>query len=77
MISLAKCQQIVHTIYSSIAGRDFKLIATLLLTCAVFTSLALGVLLGYGICLGLFRIFLLHITAVARRVPAATATVQS
>jgi nitrate reductase NapE component len=74
MISLAKRQQSVHTITSSIAGRDKKLIATLLLTCAVLTSLALGVLVAYGICLGLFRIFLLHVNAVARRVPAVTAT---
>jgi len=54
------------------------LITTLLLTCAILTSLAFGVLLAYGVCLGLFRLFHAHAVSVAqRRAPAATATVQN
>jgi hypothetical protein len=54
------------------------LITTLLLTCAILTSLALGVLLAYSVCLGLFRLFHAHAVSVAqRRAPAVTATVQN
>ena len=69
--------KLVHTGSSSSVGRD-ALITTLLLTCAILTSLALGVLLAYGVCLGLFRLFHAHAVSVAqRRAPAATATVQN
>jgi nitrate reductase NapE component len=33
-----------------------KMLITLMLVCAVFASLALGVLAAYGICLGFFRL---------------------
>jgi hypothetical protein len=41
-------------------------IGSLMLVCAVAASLAVGVLMAYGICLGMFRIFRVHATAVAR-----------
>jgi len=54
------------------------LIATLMLICAVLASLAFGVLLAYGLCLLLFRLFLAHAVAVAqRRIPNASAPAQS
>ena len=54
------------------------MITTLLLICAILTSLALGVLLAYSVCLGLFRLFHAHAVSVAqRRAPAVTATVQN
>jgi uncharacterized protein (DUF2062 family) len=40
--------------------------STLMLVCAVMASLALGVLVAYGICQGLFRIFRLHAESAAR-----------
>jgi hypothetical protein len=53
------------------------LIATLMLICAVLVSLAFGVLLAYGLCLLLFRLFVAHAVSVAqRRVRPATASVQ-
>lgn len=53
------------------------LIATLMLICAVLVSLAFGVLLAYGLCLLLFRLFVAHAVAVAQRqVPSATASFQ-
>ena len=77
IISLAIRHKLVHTGSSSSARRD-ALIATLLLTCAIMTSLAFGVLLAYGVCLGLFRLVHAHAVSVAqRRAPAATATVQN
>jgi hypothetical protein len=46
---------------------------TLMLMCAVAASLALGVLVAYGVCQLMFRIFRVHATAVAKeRVAAAT-----
>ena len=39
---------------------------SLMLVCAVMASLALGVLMAYGICLGMFRIFRVHALAAAR-----------
>ena len=57
---------------------DTVLIATLMLICAVLVSLAFGVLLAYGLCLLLFRLFLAHAVSVAlRRVPPAAAPAQS
>jgi len=54
------------------------LLATIMLICAVLASLALGVLLAYGLCLLLFRLFRAHATSVAERhVPTATAPVQN
>ncbi len=53
------------------------MIATLMLICAVLVSLAFGVLLAYGLCLLLFRLFLAHAVSVAqRRIAPATAPVQ-
>ena len=39
---------------------------SLMLVCAVAASLAFGVLVAYGICLVMFRIFRVHATAVAK-----------
>ena len=39
---------------------------SLMLICAVAASLAFGVLVAYGVCLAMFRIFRVHATAVAR-----------
>jgi len=39
---------------------------TLMLICAVAASLAFGVLVAYGVCLAMFRIFRVHATAAAR-----------
>lgn len=52
-----------------------KVTLTVLLVCAVIASLGVGVLLAYGICLALFRLFRIHATQVAARrvVPAAIA----
>jgi len=53
------------------------LIATLMLICAVLVSLAFGVLLAYGLCLLLFRLFVAHAVSVAQsRVLVATAPLQ-
>ena len=49
---------------------------SLMLMCAVAASLAFGVLVAYGICQMMFRIFRVHATAVAKdRVKAAPARV--
>lgn len=37
-----------------------------MLICAVFASLALGVLVSYGICQGMFRVFRVHSLAAAQ-----------
>jgi hypothetical protein len=39
---------------------------TLMLICAVAASLAFGVLVAYGICQVMFRVFRIHATAVAK-----------
>jgi hypothetical protein len=39
---------------------------TLMLICAVAASLAFGVLVAYGICQVMFRLFRVHATAVAK-----------
>ncbi len=41
--------------------------SSILLVGAVFASLAFGVLLAYGICQGMFRIFRVHAQSAARR----------
>lgn len=43
------------------------MILTILLVCAVAASLAVGVLLAYAVCLGMFRLFSIHATQVAAR----------
>jgi hypothetical protein len=49
----------------------------ILLVGAVFASLALGVLLAYGICQVMFRIFRVHALSAARRVRAASLSVSA
>lgn len=39
---------------------------SLMLVCAVLASLALGVLMAYGICQVMFRVFRVHAIAVAK-----------
>jgi hypothetical protein len=41
--------------------------SSILLVGAVFASLALGVLLSYGICQAMFKIFRVHAESAARR----------
>jgi hypothetical protein len=41
--------------------------STLMLICAVAASLAFGVLVAYGICQAMFRIFSLHAEAAAKQ----------
>lgn len=38
----------------------------MMLVCAVLASLALGVLVAYGICQGMFRVFRVHAANAAR-----------
>lgn len=38
----------------------------LMLVCAVLASLALGVLVAYGICQGMFQVFKVHSVSAAR-----------
>lgn len=42
------------------------MISSLMLVCAVAASLALGVLLTYGVCQIMFRIFRMHAIAAAK-----------
>lgn len=39
---------------------------TLMLSCAIAVSLAIGVLFAYALCLGLFRVFRWHSISAAR-----------
>lgn len=39
----------------------------MLLVCAVLASLAVGVLLAYGLCLSMFRVFRLHSISKAKQ----------
>ena len=39
---------------------------SLMLICAVAASLAFGVLVAYGVCQGMFRVFRVHAEAVAK-----------
>ncbi len=50
---------------------------TILLVGAVFASLALGVLLAYGICLAIFRAFDVHVQSTSRRELAAAVSVNA
>jgi hypothetical protein len=51
---------------------DDVVMTTLMLMCAVLASLALGVLVAYGICQVMFRLFRMHaISAAKSRVAAA------
>jgi hypothetical protein len=40
--------------------------SSLMLVCAVAASLTLGVLVAYGVCQGMFRVFRLHAAGEAR-----------
>lgn len=51
--------------------------SSLMLIGAIFASLALGVLMAYGICLALFRIFWMHAMSAARRGEAASVRVNA
>ena len=42
------------------------LMGSLMLVCAVAASLAVGVLVAYGICQGMFRVFRLHAMSEAK-----------
>jgi hypothetical protein len=44
-----------------------KLMASMMLICAVLASLALGVLVAYAICQVMFRVFRVHSISAARR----------
>ena len=44
------------------------------LVCAVLASLAMGVLIAYGICISMFHLFRIHTTQVASRKAAARVT---
>jgi hypothetical protein len=55
-------------------------ISSIVLICAVLASLAVGVLVAYGVCIGMFGVFRIHARQVAedsaRRVLAATQVVE-
>lgn len=57
----------------SAARQDHGAIAmeTVMLMCAVFASLALGVLVAYGVCQTMFRLFRVHAVSAARHRSAA------
>jgi ABC-type glycerol-3-phosphate transport system permease component len=55
----------------------FFMSSLILLVGAVFASLALGVLLAYGICEVMFRIFRVHALSAAKRVRAASVSVSA
>jgi hypothetical protein len=48
--------------------------SSILLVGAVFASLAFGVLLAYGVCQAMFRLFRVHAASTARRSLAASAS---
>lgn len=52
---------------------------SIMLVCAVLASLAVGVLLAYGICIAMFRVFRMHAQQVAaeRRSQSVVAPVQT
>jgi uncharacterized protein (DUF2062 family) len=50
--------------------------STLMVVCAVLASLAFGVLMAYGICQLLFRVFRLHAESAARQRSLARVMVQ-
>ena len=47
-------------------GQERGRMGIVMLVCAVLASLALGVLVAYGICQGMFRIFRVHARSAAR-----------
>ena len=47
--------------------KEMFVMSSLMLIGAIFASLALGVLVAYGICQLLFRIFWIHVKSTARR----------
>jgi hypothetical protein len=52
------------------------LVETIMLICAVFASLTLGVLASYMLCQGMFRVFRVHsLAAASRRVGSPTASI--
>jgi hypothetical protein len=51
--------------------------SSILLVGAVFASLAFGVLLAYGICQAMFRVFRVHAATSARRGETASASVSA
>jgi hypothetical protein len=51
--------------------------SSLMLIGAIFASLALGVLLAYGICQIIFRIFLIHTLSAAKRVQTVSVKAES
>jgi uncharacterized protein (DUF2062 family) len=40
-------------------------VTSIVLVCAVLASLAVGVLVAYGVCLAMFRVFQIHVRQVA------------
>ena len=49
-----------------------------MLVCAVFASLTLGVLVSYGICQGMFRVFRVHsISAAKNRMKTSVVAIES
>jgi hypothetical protein len=46
--------------------REEQVMISIMLAGAVFASLAVGVLMAYGICQGLFRIFRMHAISVEK-----------
>lgn len=45
--------------------RGLALISSIVLICAVLASLAVGVLVAYGVCIGMFGAFRMHVRQVA------------
>ena len=54
---------------------EVVVMSSLMLICAVAASLAFGVLVAYGVCQVMFRMFRVHATAVARERGAAAVRV--
>ena len=56
------------------------MISSIMLICAVLASMAVGVLVAYGVCMGMFWVFRMHALQVAessaRRVVASTQVVE-
>ena len=44
-------------------------VTTIVLVCAVLASLAVGVLVAYGVCIAMFRVFQIHARQVAAENP--------
>jgi hypothetical protein len=40
-------------------------VTSIVLVCAVLASLAVGVLVAYGVCISMFRVFQIHVRQVA------------